>query len=123
MQYLLLYSLYKWHVSLLLTTLILFLLQLFLRLFASYQTAMESKALLYEYLYLSYLNASAESLARANGATQMNDAKYYYLQLRNAQMYVANASTYYSNLAPLLEQMVNELNKSGCINETSFIKG
>jgi hypothetical protein len=83
----------------------------------------ESKALFYEYLYLAYLNASAESMARANGAREMNDTKYYYLQLRNAQMYAANASTYYNNLVPLLEQMVNELNKSGYINETSFIKG
>jgi len=82
-----------------------------------------SKALLYEYLYLSYLNASAESLARANGAREMNDTKYYYLQLKNAQMYAANASTYYNNLVPLLEQIVEELNKSGYINETSFIKG
>jgi len=91
--------------------------------FSKLPNSTESKALLYEYLYLSYLNASAESLARANGAREMNDTKYYYLQLRNAQMYAANASTCYSNLVPLLEQMVNELNKSGYINETSFIKG
>jgi len=83
----------------------------------------ESKALLYEYLYLAYLNASTESLARANGAIEMNNTKYYYLQLRNARMYAANASTYYSKLVPLLEQIVEELNKSGYLNEVSFIKG
>jgi len=82
-----------------------------------------SKALLYEYLYLAYLNASAESMARANGAREMNDTKYYYLQLRNAQMYAANASIYYSKLAPLLEQIVEELYRSGYLNESSFRRG
>jgi hypothetical protein len=83
----------------------------------------ESRALLYEYLCLSYLNASVESAARANGAAQMNDIKYYYLQLRNARIYAANASIYYSKLVPLLEQMFDELNRSGYLNEASFIKG
>jgi hypothetical protein len=83
----------------------------------------ESNALLYEYMYLAYLNASAESLVRANGAKLMNNTKYYYLQLRNAKIYAANASTYYSKLVPLLEQIVEELNKSGYLNEASFIKG
>jgi PKD repeat protein len=83
----------------------------------------EYKVLLYEYLYLAYLNASAESMARANGAREMNDTKYYYLQLRNAQVYAANASRYYGKLAPLLEQIVEELYRSGYLNESSFRRG
>jgi PKD repeat protein len=91
--------------------------------FSRLPNSTEYKALLYEYLFLAYLNASAESMARANGAREMNDTKYYYLQLRNAQMYAANASIYYSRLVPLLVQIVEELNRSGYINEASFIKG
>jgi predicted nucleic acid-binding protein len=83
----------------------------------------EYKALFYAYSYLAYLNASAESFVRASGAREMNDTKYYYLQLRNAQMYAANASLYYSKLVPLLEQMVEELYRSGYLNESSFRRG
>ncbi|MGB9879100.1 MAG: hypothetical protein ACPLGZ_03855, partial [Candidatus Pelagibacter ubique] len=79
--------------------------------------------LLYEYLYVAYVNASMESSNRANGALQMNDTKYYYLQERNAQMYAANASIYYGKLVPLLVQVVNELNTTGYLNETSFARG
>ncbi|RSN71656.1 hypothetical protein, partial [Candidatus Methanodesulfokora washburnensis] len=82
-----------------------------------------SQALLYEYLYLAYANASAESLARAMGAVQMNATNYIYPHLRNAQMYASNASLYYSKLAPLLIQMVDELNRSGYISEENFRRG
>jgi PKD repeat protein len=93
------------------------------RAFYKLPNSTEYKALFYAYSYLAYLNASAESFVRASGAREMNDTKYYYLQLRNAQMYAANASIYYSKLVPLLVQMVEELNKTGYINEESFIKG
>jgi PKD repeat protein len=91
--------------------------------FSRLPNSTESRVLLYEYLYLAYLNASAESMARANGAREMNDTKYYYLQLRNAQVYAANASIYYSRLVPLLEQIIEELDRSGYLSEASFIKG
>jgi hypothetical protein len=83
-----------------------------------------SKTLLYaEYMFYSNLNASVESNAKSNGALIQNATAYAISQEEMALQYANNASVYYQQLIPAVNELINELNSSGYLTQSSFETG